>query len=98
MVARQFRVLEAASSSPATSTKTIGGAVAPPYCFDRVYRLDKLREAECECANFVAQASSLLVSQARNYFAEGKAPATQTVKSYWLSLHLERVKTKKQPR
>ena len=76
MVARQFRVLEAASSSPATSTKNTGEITSPLYFCPWCHRLDEFCEAECECANLYTRVSSLLVNRVANYFAEGKAPAT----------------------
>ena len=81
MVARQFRVLEAASSSPATSTKNMGRASLSPYFC--LWCPDSTSSAQRNASALILQASasSSLVSRAQNYFAAGKAPATPNINS-----------------
>ena len=79
MVARQFRVLEAASSSPATSTKNTGIAFAIPVFLLVVYRVElALRSAtsRIECANFASERVKLACRQREIILPQGKAPAT----------------------
>ena len=88
MVARQFRVLEAASSSPATSTKNMGRASLSPYFC--LWCPDSTSSAQRNASALILQASasSSLVSRAQNYFAAGKAPATPSSRTDRLELVL----------
>ena len=79
MVARQFRVLEAASSSPATSTKNMGRASLSPYFCLWCPNSRSSAQRNASALILQASASSSLVSRAQNYFAAGKAPATSKI-------------------
>ena len=76
MVARQFRVLEAASSSPATSTKKKRGCT-PSFLFAVADRLELVLRAErsrIECAYSAQSARCSHQCGKQNNFALGQSP------------------------
>ena len=76
MVARQFRVLEAASSSPATSTKKKRGCT-PSFLFAVADRLELVLRAErsrIECANFAGERVKLACKPSAKLFCRRQSP------------------------
>ena len=88
MVARQFRVLEAASSSPATSTKNMGRASLSPYFC--LWCPDSTSSAQRNaCALILRRAHDARISAAsRIILPLGKAPATPSSRTDRLELVL----------
>ena len=77
VVARQFRVLEAASSSPATSTNTKGSHLAP-FCIGRKGWLRKIASSRKQSSPF----NSVGAACCRACSAEFRVPPLRLNKDY----------------